>query len=76
VLDVVETPGRHAIACAIGGNADHTLFMCTSRPRVSRRSRAKAAQRKGGDNARRSTCTDPVTRFTVDVRTMVSARFL
>ena len=30
VLDVVETPGRHAIACAIGGDDGHTLFMCTS----------------------------------------------
>lgn len=30
VLDVVETPGRHAIACAIGGHDGHTLFMCTS----------------------------------------------
>jgi sugar lactone lactonase YvrE len=30
VLDVVETPGRHAIACAIGGADGHTLFMCTS----------------------------------------------
>ena len=30
VLEVVETPGRHAIACAIGGDDGHTLFMCTS----------------------------------------------
>jgi sugar lactone lactonase YvrE len=30
VLDVVETPGRHAIACAIGGDDGHTLFLCTS----------------------------------------------
>jgi sugar lactone lactonase YvrE len=30
VTDVVETPGRHAIACAIGGDDGHTLFCCTS----------------------------------------------
>jgi sugar lactone lactonase YvrE len=30
VLDVVETTGRHAIACAIGGSDGHVLFMCTS----------------------------------------------
>jgi sugar lactone lactonase YvrE len=30
VTDVVDTPGRHAIACAIGGDDGHTLFMCTS----------------------------------------------
>jgi sugar lactone lactonase YvrE len=30
VTDVVEVPGRHAIACAIGGVDGHTLFMCTS----------------------------------------------
>lgn len=30
LLDVVETPGRHAIACAIGGGDGHTLFVCTS----------------------------------------------
>ena len=30
VLDVVECPGRHAIACAIGGPDGHTLFGCTS----------------------------------------------
>jgi len=30
VTDVVEVPGRHAIACAIGGADGHTLFMCTS----------------------------------------------
>jgi sugar lactone lactonase YvrE len=30
VLDVVECPGRHAIACAIGGDDGHTLFCCTS----------------------------------------------
>jgi sugar lactone lactonase YvrE len=30
VLDRVDTPGRHAIACAIGGTDGHTLFCCTS----------------------------------------------
>jgi sugar lactone lactonase YvrE len=30
VTDVVEVPGRHAIACALGGNDGHTLFCCTS----------------------------------------------
>jgi sugar lactone lactonase YvrE len=30
VLDVVEVPNRHAIACAIGGADGHTLFCCTS----------------------------------------------
>jgi sugar lactone lactonase YvrE len=30
VTDVVEVPGRHAIACAIGGPDGHTLFGCTS----------------------------------------------
>lgn len=30
VVDLVETPGRHAIACAIGGVDGHTLFLCTS----------------------------------------------
>ena len=30
VTDVVEVPGRHAIACAIGGADGHTLFGCTS----------------------------------------------
>lgn len=30
VLDVVECPGRHAIACALGGDDGHTLFCCTS----------------------------------------------
>jgi sugar lactone lactonase YvrE len=43
VADVVETPGRHAIACAIGGADGHTLFMCTSptqgQPEESRASR-------------------------------------
>jgi sugar lactone lactonase YvrE len=30
VTAVVDVPGRHAIACAIGGVDGHTLFMCTS----------------------------------------------
>ena len=30
VTDIVETPGRHAIACALGGDDGRTLFCCTS----------------------------------------------
>ena len=30
VTDVVEVPGRHAIACALGGDDGHTLFCCTA----------------------------------------------
>jgi sugar lactone lactonase YvrE len=30
VTDVVDVPGRHAIACAIGGSDGRTLFLCTS----------------------------------------------
>ena len=30
VTDVVDTPGRHAIACALGGDDGRTLFLCTS----------------------------------------------
>src|ERR1700722_4671101 len=30
VTDIVETRGRHAIACALGGDAGGTLFCCTS----------------------------------------------
>ncbi|HEU5301428.1 MAG TPA: SMP-30/gluconolactonase/LRE family protein [Acidimicrobiia bacterium] len=30
VLDTVECPGRHAIACALGGDDGRTLFCCTS----------------------------------------------
>ena len=30
VTDVIDVPGRHAIACAIGGVDGHTLFLCTS----------------------------------------------
>ena len=44
VTDVVEVPGRHAIACAIGGADGHTLFGCTSgthgQPETSRAERA------------------------------------
>jgi sugar lactone lactonase YvrE len=27
---MVEVPGRHAIACALGGDDGRTLFLCTS----------------------------------------------
>jgi sugar lactone lactonase YvrE len=30
ITDVIDVPGRHAIACAIGGDDGHTLFCCTS----------------------------------------------
>jgi sugar lactone lactonase YvrE len=30
VTDVVDVPGRHAIACALGGDDGRTLFLCTS----------------------------------------------
>ena len=30
VTDIVETRGRHAIACALGGDDGRTLFCCTS----------------------------------------------
>jgi sugar lactone lactonase YvrE len=30
VTDVLDFPGRHTIACAIGGDDQHTLFVCTS----------------------------------------------
>ena len=30
VTDVIDVPGRHAIACALGGADGHTLFLCTS----------------------------------------------
>ncbi|HZQ33077.1 MAG TPA: SMP-30/gluconolactonase/LRE family protein [Mycobacterium sp.] len=30
VTDIVETPGRHAIACALGGDDGRTLFCCTA----------------------------------------------
>ena len=30
ITDVIATPGRHAIACALGGDDGRTLFCCTS----------------------------------------------
>jgi sugar lactone lactonase YvrE len=30
VTDIIDVPGRHAIACAIGGEDGRTLFLCTS----------------------------------------------
>jgi len=43
VTDVVETPGRHAIACALGGDDGRTLFCCTAptlgQPDLSREQR-------------------------------------
>ena len=30
VTDIVDFPGRHAIACALGGDDGRTLFVCTS----------------------------------------------
>jgi sugar lactone lactonase YvrE len=43
VTDVVEVTGRHAIACALGGDDGHTLFCCTSptqgQPDLSRATR-------------------------------------
>ncbi len=30
VTDVIETPGRHGIACGLGGPGGHTLFMLTA----------------------------------------------
>jgi sugar lactone lactonase YvrE len=30
VTDIVDVPGRHAIACALGGDDGRTLFLCTS----------------------------------------------
>jgi sugar lactone lactonase YvrE len=43
VTDVVEVPGRHAIACAIGGDDGHTLFCCTS-PTVGEPDASRAAR--------------------------------
>jgi sugar lactone lactonase YvrE len=49
VLDVVETPGRHAIACALGGADGNTLFMCTSpthgQPEESRKARGSKVEK-------------------------------
>ena len=46
--DVVDFPGRHAIACAIGGEDGHTLFVCTSgtqgEPERSRAERSAAIE--------------------------------
>ena len=43
VTDVVDVPGRHAIACALGGDDGRTLFLCTSathgQPEASRAAR-------------------------------------
>jgi sugar lactone lactonase YvrE len=48
VTDVVEFPGRHTIACAIGGEDGHTLFACTSlthgEPELSRAERSAAIE--------------------------------
>ena len=48
VTDVVEFPGRHTIACAIGGEDGHTLFVCTSstqgEPERSRAERSAAIE--------------------------------
>ncbi len=48
VTDVVDFPGRHTIACAIGGDVGHTLFVCTSstqgEPDRSRAERAAALE--------------------------------
>jgi sugar lactone lactonase YvrE len=48
VTDVVDFPGRHAIACALGGDDDHTLFVCTSgtqgEPERSRAERSAAIE--------------------------------
>ena len=54
VTDVVEVPGRHAIACAIGGEDGHTLFVCTS-PTHGQREESRAAR-----GARLETVTVPV----------------
>ena len=48
VTDVIEFPGRHTIACAIGGEDGHTLFVCTSstqgEPERSRAERGAALE--------------------------------
>lgn len=48
VTDVVDFPGRHTIACAIGGADGHTLFVCTSstqgEPERSRAERRAAVE--------------------------------
>jgi sugar lactone lactonase YvrE len=54
VTDTVEVPGRHAIACAIGGVDGHTLFLCTS-PTHGQAEESRAAM-----GARVETVTVPV----------------
>ena len=48
VTDVVDFPGRHAIACALGGEDGRTLFACTSstqgEPERSRAERSAALE--------------------------------
>jgi len=48
VTDVIDFPGRHTIACAIGGEDGHTLFVCTSstqgEPERSRAERGAALE--------------------------------
>jgi len=48
VIDVLDFPGRHVIACAIGGADGHTLFVCTSpthgEPEKSRAERGAAVE--------------------------------
>jgi sugar lactone lactonase YvrE len=43
VTDVIETPGRHAIACALGGDDGRTLFCCTS-PTLGEPDKSRAAR--------------------------------
>jgi sugar lactone lactonase YvrE len=43
VTDVIDTPGRHAIACALGGTDGLTLFMLTATT-VGERDKSKAAK--------------------------------
>ena len=48
VTDSIEFPGRHTIACAIGGDDGHTLFVCTApthgQPERSRAERGAALE--------------------------------
>lgn len=48
VLDTVECPGRHAIACALGGGDGRTLYCCTSttvgEPELSARTRGSKVE--------------------------------
>jgi sugar lactone lactonase YvrE len=43
VTDTIETPGRHAIACALGGTDGRTLFMLTATT-IGERDKSKAAK--------------------------------